>query len=327
MKNEFFMHRCLQLAEMGRQEVGNGAMVGSILVREEKIIAEGYHKKFGESHAEVELLKKYDLQIRSKDILYVSLEPCCHTGKNPPCTEIILERGIKNVVVGMLDPDPRVSGKGIAALRAAGVHVIGPILPTECGWLNRGFVSVRTKGRPWITLKSAKATNGKIANEDGSPLKITSDDQNVWNHTNLRAKHDAILVGVQTIINDDPILDTRLALGLNAYCPWRIILDPQLRIPRIAKVLNDNNAHKTIVITSKENLDRASDIQSNGAMVIAVAKNADVFDWNGLWSALLSPQGNDFNGLTSILVEGGSRTWEVFKKAGMVDMEVNLVSL
>lgn len=324
MDHEFFMHRCLELAEVGRQDVGNGAMVGAVLVREGKIVAEAFHIKYGYSHAERTLLEKFDQEISTEDTLYVSLEPCCHYGKTPPCIHFVIERGVKNVVVGMLDPDPRVSGKGIATLREAGVNVTGPVLPVECGWLNRGFVSVRSHGRPWITLKVAKTPEGKVASNDGSRLIITGDEQDRWAHEHLRSRHDAILVGVQTIINDDPVLDARLS-DYPDYHPWRIVLDPNLRIPATANVMTDAHAQKTIIITSRDNLDRVSALQSHGAMVLGVEKHAAGFHWPALWEALLSQQGKEFNGLTSILVEGGARTWEAFEKAGMVDMEVMLV--
>lgn len=319
MSHTHFIHRCLEVAAQGRKVVGNGAMVGALLVRDGKVIAEGYHKKYGNLHAERDLLSSV-LDCARTDILYVNLEPCCHTGKQPPCTDIIIERGVKHVVFGMFDPDTRVSGKGIEILRKAGVEVIGPIASAECEWFNRGFVSVRTKNRPWITLKKAMNSEQLTANSDGSRLMITSKEQDVWSHTFLRAKHDAILVGVQTIINDNPILDARLA-GTD-YHPWRIILDPHGRTPLTAKVLTDNDTSSTIVITSDET--HAKNIEKSGALAFVVAMTGDSFEWDDLWKRLLSHH-KHFDGVTSILVEGGEKTWESFKKAGFVDMEVCLV--
>ncbi len=323
MTHADFMHRCLELAARGRRSVGNGALVGSVLVRSGTIIAEGYHEVYGKSHAERRLLEDFQGKIQPTDVLFVNLEPCCHTGKTPPCTDILLERGIKHVIIGMQDPDPRVAGKGIEILRKNDVTIEGPILRAECEWLNRGFVTVRTQNRPWITLKSAHTADGRIADEDGSPLTITNDEQNKWSHTHLRSMHDAILVGVQTVINDNPILDARLSTSSN-YQPWRIILDPHLRIPKNARVLSDEHAASTIVLTTEEKISDAQSLTKNGALVLPVKMSGDSFDWSELWKTLLTSNGT-FNGLTSILIEGGERTWELFKQAKMVDTEVNLV--
>ena len=292
-------------------------------MRDGKIIAEGHHQAFGKSHAERSLLENYSGDIQPTDILYVNLEPCCHTGKTPPCTDIILERGIKHVVIGMQDPDVRVAGKGIEILRKNGVLIEGPVLRAECEWLNRGFFSVRTKQRPWITLKMAHTADGRIANADGSPLAITSEAQNIWSHTFLRAKHDAILVGAQTVIHDNPRLDTRRAQPAIDYQPWRIILDPHARIPQDSRVLTDEHASRTIVLVAQEKMADAQSFSKNGALVFPLTMLGDSFDWEMLWKVLLTWNGT-FTGVTSVLVEGGQRTWDLFKKANVVDMEISL---
>jgi len=220
--------------------------------------------------------------------LYVNLEPCCHHGKTPPCTDITIGKGIKKVVFGMYDPNPQVSGKGIEALKSAGVEVIGPVLPELCERFNRGYVSVQTKCRPWITLKRAQTRSGQIANKDRSPLKITDQSQDEWSHTRLRARHDAILVGVQTVINDDPELTVRF--GDTNFQPIRVVLDPNGRIPADAKIRGKN----TMIIDYKFMLDDLCEI--------LVKK-----------------------GITSVLVEGGERTWGSFRDSGMVDEEVILI--
>ncbi|HVW67310.1 MAG TPA: bifunctional diaminohydroxyphosphoribosylaminopyrimidine deaminase/5-amino-6-(5-phosphoribosylamino)uracil reductase RibD [Candidatus Peribacteraceae bacterium] len=332
MTHADFMHRCLELAMLGHKRVGNGALVGSVLVRDGKIIAEDFHREFGREHAERALLQSFTGDILPTDTLYVNLEPCCHHGKTLPCTDIILERGVKHVVIGMQDPDSRVRGQGIELLRSKGVMIEGPVLRAECEWLNRGFLSVRTKNRPWITLKSAHASDGRIANADGSPLAITSQEQNVWSHTFLRSRHDAILVGVQTIINDNPRLDARLAPltpgpspeGRGEFFPWRIIFDPHGRTPHDAHVVTDEHASSTIIIVDPSHAEKLSDQSQNGVKIFPIAIAADGFVWNDLWNVLLQSSG-DFHGVTSILVEGGAKTWEMFKKAGMMDMEVNVV--
>ncbi|OGJ56205.1 riboflavin biosynthesis protein RibD [Candidatus Peribacteria bacterium RIFCSPHIGHO2_02_FULL_52_16] len=325
MNHEHFMHRCLELAEEGRGFVGNGALVGSFLVRDGKVKAEASHKKFGNNHSERELLEKFDQEIYSEDILYVNLEPCCHTGKTPPCTDIILERGIKNVVFGMMDPDPRVSGKGIEILKAKGVNIIGPVLRAECERLNRGYINLRTKGRPWITLKKAQARDGSIAKPDGSPLKITSKEQDAWSHEWLRAKHDAILVGVGTITNDNPRL-TLHELNKKFVQPYRIILDRSVRIPEASNVLCDEHRARTIVIISDKSAtsDYAKALKEKGIRLEGIPMEGSNFSWDHLWKVLTTPK-EDFFGITSLLVEGGSKTWEAFHSSGFIDEDVLLL--
>ncbi len=334
----FFICRCLELAEKGRGLVGNGAMVGAVLVRDGKIIAEGFHEGFGCPHAESMLLKKYEYNICSTDILYVNLEPCCHTGKTPPCTEILLERGIKKLVFGMQDPDERVAGKGIALLRSKGVEVIGPILEDECLRLNRGFVSVRMKSRPWITLKMARTIDGRIANHDRSMMKITTQQQDQWAHEFLRARHDAILVGVGTILSDDPRLTVRCPHprplprsggGERQRQPWRIVLDKNFETELSATVVGDAHSSSTILIrgeikSTEDSIEKERVLEGRGVTILTVPVVRGQFDWPSLWDALITPQ-QGYNGITSILVEGGPKTWEFFRHAGCVDQEVLLI--
>ncbi len=321
LMHEPFMRHCLELAERGRGNVGNGAMVGAVLVREGNILAEGFHEAFGQAHAERHLLENYADTIEPDDMLYANLEPCCHQGKTPPCTDIITERGIKTVVYGMRDPDSRVSGKGVERLREAGVTVIGPILQPLCERFNRGFVSVRTKGRPYITLKKAQTRDGRIANGDGSPLAITSDEQNRWSHTHLRAEHDAILVGIGTARNDDPHLDARLDERKRDFHPWRIILDARLHVPLGARVVSDEYCHRTIIVHGPGSTN--DELRARGVRLFEVPIVESVFDWDRLWHVLTTPK-DDYHGLGSILVEGGQKTWQLFRDAGMVDEEVTL---
>ncbi|MFA6523565.1 MAG: bifunctional diaminohydroxyphosphoribosylaminopyrimidine deaminase/5-amino-6-(5-phosphoribosylamino)uracil reductase RibD [Candidatus Peribacteraceae bacterium] len=322
------MEHCLHLAEGGRGLVGDGALVGAILVRENKIIAQGCHRGFGLPHAEADLLATFHKPIKASDLLVLNLEPCCHHGKTPPCTDIIIERGVKRVCFGMFDPDSRVAGKGIEALRTAGIEVVGPVAKARCEYFNRGFVSMRTKGRPWITLKKAQTRDGKITNNDQSPLKITTEEQDIWSHTFLRARHDAILVGVETIVKDNPTLDARFAqtsshqsgLPMNLI----VILDPHLRIPQNAKVITDNDASRTIIVTASENKERRKKLTARGVRIMEVPLAGGSFNMSMLLGTLSSPSG-DFHGMTSILVEGGQRTWEAFRNTGVMDEEVMLV--
>ena len=305
--------------------MGNGALVGSVLVRDGKIIAESYYSKYGNSHAERALLEKLVQKIDAEDVVYVNLEPCCHRGKTPSCTNYLINKGVKKVVIGMIDPDSRVSGKGIGQLRAAGVEVIGPVLRAECEWLNRGFISLRTKNRPWITLKIARTKSGEIAGQDGGPMKITSPEQDLWAHERLRGETDAILVGVGTVIADNPSLTIR-KLSKKFVQPYRIILDPSLNTPIESKVVADEYAARTIIVTDLQlaSGSKAKDLTAQGTQIVPVAMKDGEFIWSDLWRALTEPRG-EFHGIASILVEGGRKTWEIFKDAGIVDGEIVLV--
>lgn len=317
------MHRCLALAERGRGKVGTNPLVGAVLVRGEEILAEGWHEAFGQCHAERALLEDFTGDIRPDDVLYVNLEPCCHHGKTPPCAEIIIGRGVKRVVYGMIDPNVRIAGKGMGCLWKDGVEVIGPVERARCEWLNRGFVSLQTKGRPWVTVRMATTLRGVIAKSDGSPLKITSELQNRWTHEWLRARHDAILVGVQTVITDDPQLTTRLASVLPS--PLRIVLDPQFRIPENATIVNGEFANGTLVIIgSQADQGKRKLLGERGVTVCEVPLQGQAFDLQGLWKVLTTPR-DGFSGITSVLVEGGARTWQFFREAGCVDEEVTLM--
>ncbi len=340
--HEFFMRRCLQLAAGGRGRTGINPMVGAVLVRNGQIIAEGVHREFGRAHAERELLWKLEpanqsarsarfgalREICSTDALYVNLEPCCHTDKKtPPCTDAIIKSGLKRVVFGMQDPNPSVCGRGLEILRASGIEVIGPVLEDECRRFNRGFLSLQEGRRPWITLKIARTRTGKVAHDDGSMMKITSTEQNAWSHEFLRARHDAILVGVGTILTDDSRLTMRACSGerVASSQPYRIVLDPTLRIPFAARVLNDDLVSKTIIVCMPEaDSGKKSELRSRGAHIVECSVQDGSFDFSELWRLLTTPK-NFFYGISSILVEGGPRTWDAFRKARMMDEEITLV--
>ncbi len=330
--HETLIIQCMDLASNGRRKVGNGAMVGALLVRENKIIAQDWHREFGADHAEARLLHLYKEEIQPSDILYVNLEPCCHKGKTPPCTDAIIERGIRRVCYGMTDPDRRNAGKGIEVLKSAGVKVIGPVARARCEYFNRGFVSLRSKGRPWVTIKQARTSDGRTASSDGLSLKITNASQDQWSHTYLRSRHDVILVGVETVVQDNPLLDTRFVqnnsqLEAKYYQPLRIILDPSLRIPASSKVLTDRPKDTMVIIsdTLPSDRDRVCDeLQSRGVSILRVPFENGTFILGDLLHRLAEPNG-DFHGISSILVEGGDRTWKSFQEAGCMDENVVLI--
>ena len=246
-----FMTRCLALAEKGLGNTYPNPIVGSIIVHENKIIGEGWHQKAGDPHAEVNAINQVrDKTLLSESTLYVNLEPCSHFGKTPPCADLIIQFGIKRVVIGSRDPNPQVAGKGILKLKEAGVEVIEAILKKEAEFLNRRFYTFHQKKRPYIIMKWAQTEDGFISpltNKTNRPFWISNNLSRQKVHQ-WRSQEASILVGVQTVVTDNPILNTREWPGNN---PLRIILDPSDRIPEDATVLKDKL--KTIILCKKKN--------------------------------------------------------------------------
>ncbi len=246
------MYRCLQLAKLGAGNVAPNPMVGAVLVYSEKIIGEGYHKKFGDAHAEVNCInsvKQEDKNLIEKSTLYVSLEPCSHFGKTPPCTDLIIKNKVPKVVIGCKDVYKKVDGKGIKKLQDAGLEVITEALEKECTELNKRFFTFHRQHRPYIILKWAESSNGKIAS---SPLPtpnveketrafISNEFTNRLVHK-WRSEEASILIGTNTALQDDPSLTTRLWHGNN---PIRMVIDLNLRLPSTLKIFNKET--KTIV--------------------------------------------------------------------------------
>jgi diaminohydroxyphosphoribosylaminopyrimidine deaminase/5-amino-6-(5-phosphoribosylamino)uracil reductase len=231
------MYRCLQLAQLGQGNVSPNPMVGAVLVYNDKIIGEGYHQKFGEAHAEVNCINSVnsdDEHLISKSTLYVSLEPCAHFGKTPPCTDLIIEKKIPRVVIGCRDPFYEVNGKGIEILRAAGVDVALAILENVCQELNKRFFTFHTKHRPYIILKWPQSADGKIANAELDRILISNEYSNRIVHK-WRNEEASILVGTNTALKDNPELTTRLWPGNN---PIRLVVDLDLRLPTSLKIFN-----------------------------------------------------------------------------------------
>ncbi len=230
------MQRCIELAKLARGNTAPNPMVGAVLVYNEKIIGEGYHKKFGEAHAEVNCLnsvKEGDKDLINKSTLYVSLEPCSHFGKTPPCTELIIKSNIQKVIIGCKDYYKEVDGKGIQRLQRAGIEVMTGILEKECLELNKRFFTFHQKQRPYIILKWAESANSKIGTAAERVL-ITNDYTNRLVHK-WRSEEASILIGTNTALHDDPSLTTRLWHGNN---PVRLIIDMNLRLPSHLKIFN-----------------------------------------------------------------------------------------
>ena len=253
MDNTKFMKRCIDLASKGIGYTYPNPLVGSVIVHNNKIIGEGYHAKYGESHAEVNAINNVaNKELLRESTLYVNLEPCNHHGKTPPYTEAIIKNNIKRIVIGSRDPNRLVNGSGIDKLKSSGCDVVVGVMEVECSDLNKRFFKYHKQKRPYIILKWAESRDGFI-----SPLKsnqsqrkvnwISGEDSKKLTHK-WRSEEHSILVGVQTIIDDNPLLTTRFVDGKN---PIRFVLDPNSRIPLDSKVLSE--ASKTIILSKEEN--------------------------------------------------------------------------
>lgn len=244
------MHRCLQLAKQAAGFVAPNPMVGAVLVYNDVVIGEGYHQQFGQAHAEVNCINsvmEHQKNLIEKSTLYVSLEPCAHFGKTPPCVNLIIEKKIPTVIIGCRDNYEAVNGKGIAALQAAGIEVIVGILEQEAVALNKRFFTFHKYRRPYIILKWAQTNNGKIGNADFSRLHISNENTNRLVHQ-WRSREAAIMVGTTTALQDDPSLTTRLFTGKN---PLRIVIDKTLKLPASLQLLAD--AEPTLIFNEIKN--------------------------------------------------------------------------
>jgi diaminohydroxyphosphoribosylaminopyrimidine deaminase / 5-amino-6-(5-phosphoribosylamino)uracil reductase len=304
--HEIFMRRCIELALEGAGSVSPNPMVGSLIVVDGKIIAEGYHEKYGSAHAEAnaiaEVIKCYpDAEnVLNKATLYVNLEPCAHFGKQPPCSDLIIRYSIPRVVVGCRDPFDLVDGKGIEKLRAAGVQVIENVLKAECRHLNRRFFTRVQKQRPYIILKWAQTKDGYFAPADGSQRWISSPLSRKLVHK-WRAEEDSVLVGKNTALIDDPELNVRFWSGRD---PVRIVIDRDLQLPSSLQLFDQSQ--KTIVFNSIK-----TELDGN-------IKYLQVEDFDKLLPHLICYQLYLMD-IQSILIEGGAATINLFVKAGLWD--------
>ncbi|MEY2761100.1 MAG: Diaminohydroxyphosphoribosylaminopyrimidine deaminase [Bacteroidota bacterium] len=243
---EIWMQRAFDLALLGSGRVAPNPLVGCVIVIDDQIIGEGYHQYYGGPHAEVNAIHNASESVKGATA-YVTLEPCSHFGKTPPCADLLIESGIKEVYVANLDPNPLVAGKGIAKLEAAEITCHVGLLADKGEWINRHFFTFHRLKRPYITFKYACSADGFIAGPSGVPVQLSTELSAIRVHQ-MRAEHQGILVGVQTIINDNPSLSTRLVTGAN---PLRIVIDPSGRIPSTAKVLQDGGETRVLKSTSE----------------------------------------------------------------------------
>jgi diaminohydroxyphosphoribosylaminopyrimidine deaminase / 5-amino-6-(5-phosphoribosylamino)uracil reductase len=294
-----YMQQALELARGGLGWVSPNPLVGCVLVKDGEVIGRGYHQRFGGPHAEVHALQEAGPRARGA-VLYVNLEPCSHMGKTPPCADAVIQARVSRVVTALRDPNPLVAGRGLSRLEAAGVAVTIGVCEGEAYKLNEAFVKYITTGRPFLTLKSAITLDGKIATRTGASQWITGELARQEGHR-LRHAADAILVGIGTVLQDDPQLTTRLPdrQGVN---PLRVIVDSTLRVPLQAKVADVSSDRHTLVVTTARALaDHSAQLRARGVEVVCLP----AYD-NGRvdLEALLRYLGE--HGIASVLVEGGA---------------------
>ncbi len=289
------MRRALALARRGY--TAPNPMVGAVLVKDGRIVGEGYHRRAGLPHAEVEALRRAGENARGAT-LYVTLEPCGHWGRTPPCADALIEAGVRCVYAAMQDPNPRVSGKGFAKLREAGVEVYEGILEGQARQLNEIFVKYHTTGMPFVTVKAAMSLDGKIATRTGDSKWITDEPARRLVHR-LRARYDAIMVGIGTVLEDDPLLTVRLP-GLKGIHRLRVVVDSRLRCPDGAQILNVEESPTLIATTDLAPTHRVQSLRERGVEVEVLPADADGHvDLDALMRSLAK------RGVTGVLCEGG----------------------
>ena len=303
------MHLACRLARKAAGRTSPNPMVGAVLVRGGKIVGKGYHRFAGGDHAEIAALKQAGA--KSKDAtLYITLEPCSHQGRTPPCTRALIHAGIKEVVAGMKDPNPLVAGRGFQQLRRAGIRVRVGLLEAECRELIKAFAKFITQRLPFVTLKLAATLDGKIATTTGDARWISSEESRKTVHR-LRNEMDALVVGSATVRADDPQLTCRVAGGRN---PWRVVLDSRLRLPLAAKIFHQPDPEKTIVATAIDaSAKKARVIEALGVQVWRLPLSKGRIAWRPLLRKLASA------GIVSVMVEGGAAVAASALKDKVVD--------
>jgi diaminohydroxyphosphoribosylaminopyrimidine deaminase/5-amino-6-(5-phosphoribosylamino)uracil reductase len=296
MNDEYWMRRVLHLARKGAGRTSPNPMVGAVLVKAGRVVGEGYHAKAGEPHAEVIALRQAGAEA-SGATLYINLEPCTHYGRTPPCAPQVIRAGVKKAVIGMEDPNPAVHGNGIEKLIRAGIEVRVGSLGDACRKLNEAFCKYIVEGKPFVILKMAATLDGKIAARDGDSKWISGEASRRFVHQ-LRNGVDGVVVGVGTVLRDDPLLTARIKGGRD---PLRIILDSRLRIPEWSKVLQDFPSGTMIAVTRDAPRNKIKRFEDRGIRILVSPSKEGSVDLKCLLSVLGGM------GLTSLLVEGGSR--------------------
>jgi diaminohydroxyphosphoribosylaminopyrimidine deaminase/5-amino-6-(5-phosphoribosylamino)uracil reductase len=309
---EFFMRIALEEAAKGLGRTSPNPVVGAVLVKSGRIIARGYHKKAGTAHAEVVAMEAAGSKARGAD-LYTTLEPCDHYGRTPPCSQAILDAGVRRVICGSADPNPKVNGKGVARLKRAGVAVLTGVLREEADRLNRPFFKVIQTGMPYVTLKAAVTLDGKLATATGDSRWVTGEESRAWVHR-LRNQVDAILVGANTVRLDDPKLTTRLPGG-GGRDAVRIVVDSRLRLSPKYTIFHQRSPARTVLVTLEDPASRkARRFADLGVDVWQVrAGKGGRVDLKTLLKRVAG------EGLNHVLVEGGAELYGSFLREGLAD--------
>lgn len=315
-----YMARALDLACQGEGSTSPNPMVGAVVVKDGRIIGEGYHQQYGGAHAEVFALNEAGKKTVGSDI-YVTLEPCSHYGKTPPCAQKIINSGIKRAVVAVVDPNPEVAGKGIKMLREAGIKVEVGLFKKEAKALNESFFKYIQSDYPYVYLKKAQTLDGYIGSKSGDSKWITNSEARLEGHK-LRHRVDAIMVGIGTVLADNPSLTARLE-EKKGIDPLRIILDPLLEIPLTAKIINQKSNADTLIITAdKFESDRTAEmlkkkeklLKNENVQLMSFETKADnYFDLRKILKSLHTKR------ISSVLVEGGAKLSHTFLKEDLID--------
>jgi len=300
------MQECAQLALLGKGYTKTNPVVGAVITKNGKIISRGWHERFGGAHAEVVAINNAMEDVRGAD-LYVTLEPCSHRGKTPPCAVKIVEAGIKRVFIGVIDPNPVNAGKGVEILKKNGVEVYIGYMEELCASIIEDFTKFIYQKKPYYTFKTAQSIDGKIATSTSDSKWITGHGSRSYSHY-MRAVSDAVLVGVQTVVDDDPELNVRHIKSNND--PYKVVLDPSGRIPIESKLVK-NSADKLIYVTKKET--ETSDKLKELGVDIIFADGGDKLDLDMLSDKLLE------RNILNVMIEGGGATAGAFFDAGLID--------
>lgn len=313
MAEEQFMKRAIELAKQGAGWTAPNPLVGAVVVKNGRVIGEGYHRKYGELHAERNALAACT-EDPAGATLYVTLEPCCHYGKTPPCTEIIIEKKIAKVIIGSRDPNPKVAGKGARILREHGINVVEDYMREACDALNPVFFHYITTKTPYVVLKFAMTLDGKIATRTGASKWITGEAAR--NHVHqLRGRYAGILAGIGTVLADDPMLNCRID---GAHQPLRIILDSHLRIPMGSRLVRSAKEYPLLIVCNEsirdreEGTNRIQKLEEAGAKVWTLPEKNGHPDLNVLMQRLGEEK------IDSVLIEGGGTVNEAVLKAHIV---------
>ena len=302
-----YMERAIELAKRARGFTSPNPMVGAVIVKDGRVIGEGYHERCGELHAERNALASLTESAEGATI-YVTLEPCCHYGKTPPCTEAIIEHKLAKVVIGSRDPNPLVSGKGAAILRKAGIEVVEDFMREEWDAINPIFFHYITTKRPYVAMKYAMTMDGKIATRTGASRWITGEAAR--NHVQtLRHAYKGIMVGIGTVLADNPMLNCRMQGGID---PVRIVCDTHLRIPMDCQIVQTADTIETILATSTNEKEKIDQLIKKGVQILQIPEKDGCIDLNLLMQTLGE------KGIDSILLEGGGRLNDSFLREKLI---------